>query len=123
MDLSSLRSTIIEHQRPSGRLAISPALRAQILESYAAWRQQKGTQQEFLATLGLKTSTFASWLTAAKSSDKGTSTSKASSRDFRQVKVTPQPKKQKRLCVMFPNGVQLKGLSLEQALVLVEAFP
>ena len=122
MDLNSLRSTILEHRRPSGRLAISSTLRTQILQAYVAWREQKGSQQEFMDRLGLKSSTFASWLASAKKSDNNTSTAVQPSQGFRRVKLSPGNIKRKRLCLVLPNGAQLQGLSLDQALLIVEKW-
>jgi len=120
MDLHSLRSAIDEHRRPSGRLTIHPLLRAKILEVYATWRDDNGSQKKFVETLGLKASSFSSWLAASKDSKLDESTAVGSLDSFRKVRLSTTTRERAKLTLVLPNGTRLKGLSLDQALALLE---
>ena len=122
MDLRSLRSTIDQYRRPSGRVSVDALLRVEILTAYAAWREQKGTQSEFVEKLGLKTSTLMNWLAAAKNASSATSILTHEIDGFRRVKLSPSTKTREGLAFVLPNGARLKGLSFDQALTLLEKF-
>jgi transposase len=105
--------------RPSGRRGYSAEIREAVLECTRQMRAEGASLRVCAAEFGVSVEALRKWLRAASS--RPAPPKRPAERSIKPVTVVPAaPARAAPLCLRLPNGVEVRGLSVEQAAALLQ---